>query len=141
MVDTDKAEVISHYPLGGDKGIETLALDEANHRVFVGFRGDPRVVDLDQDSGKEVARVAIPNGIDDMFYDARRKRLYASCATGFLAVIGQGDADRYELLARVPTVERAKTCFFDPEEGRLYLAVPRQPGKEGPEVWVYEVRP
>jgi hypothetical protein len=88
-----------------------------------------------------VARVAIPNGIDDMFYDARRKRLYASCATGFLAVIGQADADRYELVARVPTVEGAKTCFFDPEGGRLYLAVPRQPGKEGPEVWVYEVRP
>jgi two-component system heavy metal sensor histidine kinase CusS len=96
---------------------------------------------LDQDSGKEVARVAIPNGIDDMFYDAKRKRLYASCATGFLAVVGPVDADRYELVAKVPTVERAKTCFFDPEEGRLYLAVPRQPGKEGPEVWVYQVRP
>jgi DNA-binding beta-propeller fold protein YncE len=141
VVDTDKMEVISHFQLGGDKGIETLALDEGNHRVFVGFRGDPRVVALDQDSGKEVARVTIPDGIDDMFYDAKRKRLYASCASGFLAVISQVDADHYELVAKVATVERAKTCFFDPEDGRLYLAVPRQAGKEGPEVWVYDVKP
>ncbi len=141
IVDTEKMQVISHFPLDEGKGLETLALDERNRRLFVGFRGNPRVVVLDRESGKEVARVAIPDGIDDMFFDARRRRIYASCATGFLAVIRQVDADRYELAARVPTVKGAKTCFFDAEADRLYLAVPRQPGKEGPEVWVYAIKP
>ena len=48
------------------------------------------------------------------------------------------DPDHYELMERVATVKGARTCLFDPGAGRLYLVVPRQTGKEGPEVWVYQ---
>jgi hypothetical protein len=85
--------------------------------------------------------VAVPEGIDDLFYDAKRKRLFASCGEGYLAVIRQIDADRYELLEKLPTAKLARTCLFDAAGGRLFLLVPRLGGKEGPEVWVYKVRP
>jgi hypothetical protein len=55
-------------------------------------------------------------------------------------VIEQQDADRYKVQEKVETVKGAKTCFYAPEAGRLYLAVPRQEGKEGPEVRVYKVK-
>jgi DNA-binding beta-propeller fold protein YncE len=140
VVDTGKNEAINHFALPGEKGVETLVLDENGGRIFVGLRGDPMVVMLDRESGKEIARVRIPNGIDDMFFDSKAKCIYASCSSGCIAVIRQGDADHYELLAKIPTTKGAKTCFFDPETDRLYLAVPRQKDKKGPEIWVYQVR-
>jgi DNA-binding beta-propeller fold protein YncE len=139
-IDTDKNEVAARYPLKAAKGIETLALDEANKRIFVGFRGEPRIVVLDLDSGKELTSVAIPEGIDDMFFDAKARRIYASCGSGFVSVVRQIDADHYEVAANVATIKGAKTCYFDADTARLYLAVPRQEGKEGPEVWVYQAQ-
>jgi hypothetical protein len=96
---------------------------------------------MDSESGKEVARVGIPEDIDDLFYDARNHRLYASCGAGFLAVIRQRDADHYDLVEKIATVKLARTCFFDPAVGRLYLLVPRQKGQDGPTIRVYRPKP
>src|SRR5207245_11475656 len=70
-----------------------------------------------------------------------RSLIYVACGEGSIAVIRQTDADHYEMLEKVPTIKDARTCYFEPESGRLYLAVPRQPGKQGPEIWVYQARP
>ncbi len=138
VIDTDKNELVGRYKLtlaGGNYGI---ALDEANHRLFIGCRTKPMIVIMDSDSGKEITSVAIPADTDDVFYDAKRKRIYASCGEGALAVIRQLDADRYELQEKIATVTGARTSFFDPQTGRLYLGVPRQKDKNGPEVRVYQ---
>jgi DNA-binding beta-propeller fold protein YncE len=141
VIDTEKNEVAARHRLKATKGIETLALDEANKRIFVGFRGEPRIVVLDLDSGTELTSVAIPEGIDDMFFDARARRIYASCGSGFVAVVRQADGDHYEVVAKVATIKGAKTSYFDADTARLYLAVPRHADKEGPEIWVYEAEP
>jgi hypothetical protein len=99
---------------------------------------------MDSDSGKIVTSVPIPGDVDDLSFDARRKQIYASCGDGAIAAIRQADADRYESLGTVPTVKGARTSAFNPEDGQLYLAVPRRadrPGQENPEVWVYRPRP
>jgi DNA-binding beta-propeller fold protein YncE len=141
VIDTDKNEVVAGFPLGGHQGIGPLGLDEANGRIFVGLRRTPRLAVLDQESGKECASVPIPEGSDDLFLDAKAKRLYISCNSGFVAVIRQVDADHYEALPDVATVKGAKTSAYDAATQRLYVAVPRPPGKEAPEIWVYQARP
>ena len=141
VFDTARRKVVRTYALTRAGANYPLAVDEASRRLFVGCRKPPAVVVLDSESGKEVAAVPIRGDIDDLFYDARRKRLYASCGEGALVVLRQIDADRYEALARLPTAKLARTCLFDAERGRLFLAVPRQPGWEGPEIWVYRARP
>jgi DNA-binding beta-propeller fold protein YncE len=140
VIDTDKNEVTTTYPIKSAAGGHPVALDEANHRVFVGCRKEPMLVVLDTETGKEVATVAIPADVDDLYHDAKRKRLYASCGEGSIAVIEQKDADTYKVLEKVPTAKGAKTCLYVPDTGRLYLAVPRQEGKDGPEVRVYQVK-
>jgi DNA-binding beta-propeller fold protein YncE len=141
VIDTDRNVVLVTHPLKLAKRGYPLAIDEANHRVFIGCRDKSVVLVMDTESGKPITAVPIPADIDDLFYDARHKRLYASCGEGFLAVIRQRDADSYDILEKIPTAKLARTCLFDPTSGRLYLGLPRQEGKEGPEIQVYEARP
>jgi DNA-binding beta-propeller fold protein YncE len=138
VIDTKKYEVVDRHPLSLAKANYPMALDEANHRLFLGCRDKPMVVVVDTQSGKEVASVGIPADVDDVFHDAKRKRLYASCGEGFLAVIQIGEKDRCELLEKIPTVKGARTGLFDPETSRFYLVVPRQKGKDGPEICIYQ---
>jgi DNA-binding beta-propeller fold protein YncE len=138
VIDTEKNEISKRYPVKLAGVNQCLALDTPNHRVFLGCRKEPKVVVMDSETGKEITSVGIPGDIDDLFFDAKRKRLYASCGDGFLAVIRQIDADHYELQEKIPTVKDARTSFFDAETGRLYLAVPRQKDKKGAEIRVYQ---
>ena len=140
VVNTDNNDVVALYSFEKEKGLGPLALDESNGRVFVGVRGKPRLAVLDWESGKEVASVPIPEGSDDMFFDAMSKRIYISCSSGFVAVIRQSDADHYESVAQISTIKGAKTSAYDPSAKKLYLAVPRQPGKQGPEIWVHQAK-
>src|SRR5262249_670500 len=115
-----------------------LTLDEANRRILVGLRREPRLAVLDLESGTERASVPIPEGSDDMSLDAQTKRIYISCSSGFVAIIRPIDADHYESLPNHATVKGAKTSAYDPTPKPLYIGVPRQAGKEAPEVWVYQ---
>jgi len=139
VIDTEKNEVMGRYPVKGGKAY-AVALDEANRRLFIGCRQKANLGIMDCDSGKEVASIAIPNGVDDVAYDSTRKQIYASCGEGFIAVIRQTSADKYETVEKIATVKDAKTCCFSEADGKLYLAVPRQAGKEGPEIRVYQVK-
>jgi hypothetical protein len=141
VVNTDKNEVVNQFPLTLAEANYPLALDPKGKRLFVGCRKMPTIVALDVKTGKEVAGVAIPSDIDDLFYDAKRERLYAACGEGFLAVLQRKEANRYELVERVATGKLARTCLFDLESGRLYVPVPRQEGKDSPELRVYQARP
>ncbi len=98
------------------------------------------VVVMDTETGKELSNATIPGEIDDLHFDAKRKQLYASCGEGFVVVLRPTDADHVEVAAKVATAAGAKTCQFDPDSGRLYVAVPRQEGKDGPEVRVFQVK-
>ena len=143
-IDTNKDKEIGRFPVAPAGGNAAVAIDEPNHRLFVGCRKNPSLVVMDSDTGKIVASVPIPGDVDDLSFDARRKQIYASCGDGAIAAIRQIDADRYEALGTVPTVKGARTSVFNPEDGQLYLAVPRRadrPDQEDPEVWVYRARP
>jgi hypothetical protein len=140
VIDTGKKEIVGTYPLKMAGGGHPVALDEANKRMFIGCRKEPMVVVMDTETGKEIMGLEVPKDIDDLHYDAKRKRLYASCGEGFLAVIRQVSADKYELAEKIETAKQARTSCFDPESSRLFLGVPRLPDKAGPEIRVYKVR-
>ncbi|MEI7687569.1 MAG: hypothetical protein WCL32_21385 [Planctomycetota bacterium] len=141
VIDTEKNEIADRFTLKRAGTNYSLALDEERRRIYVGCRKEPMMVVLDLDSGKELSGVPIPGDIDDLFYDAHRDRLYASCGEGFLAVLGRTKGDQFEVIAKLPTGKLARTCYFDADSSRLFLAVPRQEGQEGPAIWVYRAKP
>jgi DNA-binding beta-propeller fold protein YncE len=123
VVDREKRAVIATWPMEKFRSNFPMALDEANHRLFVGCRHPARLVVLNTANGREISNVEISGDTDDVFYDASRKQIYVSCGGGFIDVINQRDANKYELRERIPTVGGARTSFFSPERNEFYLAV------------------
>jgi DNA-binding beta-propeller fold protein YncE len=134
VVDGSKMRVIASWPLKNSQANFPMAVDEERRRVFVGCRKPPAMIVLDSGSGKEVANIAIDGDADDVFLDAKRRRIYISCGAGFLDVI---DSASFKLLEKVSTASGARTSLFVHELDRLYLAVPHR-GKQQAEIRVYE---
>src|SRR5206468_3645592 len=105
VIDTEKDRVIDRFPVAPAGANAAIAIDEPNHRLFIGCRKSPALVIMDSDKGRIVASVPIPGDVDDLSFDARRGRIYASCGDGAIAVIAQRDADHYESLATITTVK------------------------------------
>jgi DNA-binding beta-propeller fold protein YncE len=140
VIDTDKNEVLKTYPTKLATGGVPLALDESAQRIYVGCRKDPKVLVMDTETGKELSTADIVGGVDDLWVDVKRKRLFASCGDGALVILKVADADHVEVAEKIESPKGTKTCLYVPETGRLYLAVPRQEGKEGPEIRIYQVK-
>ncbi|HXT40559.1 MAG TPA: YncE family protein [Candidatus Angelobacter sp.] len=138
VIDGQAKTVSKAWSLPDAKANFPMALDETDRRLFVGCRNPPRLAVLDTTAGKVVSDVVIVGDTDDLFYDAKRKRIYVSGGEGFVDVIEQRDADNYKLLERIPTAPGARTSFFSPELDQFYLAVPRR-GGQGAEIRVYEI--
>jgi hypothetical protein len=116
-----------------------MALDEANHRLFVGCRRPAKALLFDTANGKQVGSFDIVGDTDDLFYDATRNRLYVSGGEGFVDVFQGQDANRFARIAHLATASGARTSLFVPEQNRLYLAVPHR-GSQKAEIRVFEAR-
>jgi DNA-binding beta-propeller fold protein YncE len=138
VMDREKLTALAAWPLEDVQGNTPIGLDEAHHRLFVGARHPAQLVVLDTTSGKMVAKIDTNGDADDLFYDPVNKRIYISCGEGFIDVIEQQDADRYKLLARVPTVAGARTSAFSARLNSFYLGVPRR-GDQPAELRVYQL--
>ena len=138
VVDRDTRAVITTWPLQGAEANFPMALDETHHRLFVGVRTPPVLLVLDTESGREIARVPSVGDVDDLFYDAPRRRLYITGGAGLLRIVAQEDADHYIPVATIPTASGARTALWVPALDRLYLAVPHR-GTQGAEIRVYAV--
>jgi DNA-binding beta-propeller fold protein YncE len=126
VVDREKREEITAWPLTGVPGVVALALDETHHRLFGSSRNPPMLIVLDTESGNQITQLEGVDGIDDLWYDAVRSRIYASggrgSAAGFVYVYQQKDADHYDLTAKVPTRGNAQTSIWVPQLNRYYVS-------------------
>ncbi len=127
---------VTDWPLKSGKANYPMALDEADHRLFVVTRKPAQLVVLDTDSGGMVASVPCVSDSDDAYYDAARKRIYVPGGEGFISVVQQIDLDHYQSLARIPTTIGARTGLWYEKRDRFYLAVPAS-SKQGAALWVY----
>ena len=144
VLDRKKREEITTWAVTGVPSIVALAFDETHHRVFGGSRNPPMLVVFDTESGNQITQLEGVAGIDDLWYDATHKRIYASggrdADAGFVFVYQQGDADHYELAAKVPTRVNAQTSIWVPELNRYYVSASAN-DKEDAAILVFEPQP
>jgi DNA-binding beta-propeller fold protein YncE len=127
---------VKSWDLAGASSNFPMALDEENRRLFVGTRSPPLVLVYDTRSGNIIARLPIARDVDDIFFDAARKLLYAICGEGEVNVFRQERQDKYASLYSLNTSPGARTGLFVPEEGRLYVAAPARESRSA-QILVY----
>jgi hypothetical protein len=139
VVDTSKREVHSTWPVTSQRNGDG-AFDESTSRLFIGTRTPAEMVVMDSKSGREVAHLPTAEGMDGVYFDAARKRIYVSggrdLPAGFVYVYQQKDADHYETIGKIPTREGSGTSFWSPELNRYYVAAPMT-DKEEAAILVY----
>jgi len=140
VLNREAHSVVTSWGMGLTLGNYAMALDEADHRLFVVSRVPARLVVMDTATGKVLQKLPAVGDCDDIFWDAERKRIYATGGEGASSVFEQQDPDHYREMARVPTVKGARTSFFSPDLGRLYVAVRRQ-GSTPAAIQVFSVVP
>ena len=141
VVDRNEKRIVASWALGGAQDNFPMALDEADHRHFIGCRTPAEVLVLDTASGKILARIPSVTHADDLWYDAAHKRIYISGGGGFITVIAQHDADHYQRVAQIKSLAGARTSILVPELSRFYLGVWGRPPAQPAELRVYEPEP
>ena len=139
VIDRSKGEVTATWKTGGASANFSIALDEASHRLFIACRTPAKLVVLDTNSGAVVTSLDISADADEVFYDAKRHRLYTICGEGFIDAIEQADADHYRRSAKIPTAGAARTGFFNAERDELFVAIPHR-GAQRAEIRRYKIK-
>jgi DNA-binding beta-propeller fold protein YncE len=124
VLDRQKRTVLTSWPLTLGTLPVGLAMDESNHRLFVGCRSEVMVV-LDSTSGKEITSFPLTKGIDGMVFDPPTKRIYSEANTGAIDVFEEIDPDHYRSLGTTPIGSPAKPGLLVPELSRYFVAVPQ----------------
>jgi DNA-binding beta-propeller fold protein YncE len=138
VVDRDKGEVIARWKTDLALANFPMALDEADHRLFVGCRVPSSLIVLNTDSGDVIAKADISGDCDDLSYDAKRKRVYAICGAGKIDVIDQVDPNTYRVSTTIGTADGARTGLFISERDALFVAIPHR-GSQQAEVRCYQI--
>ncbi|MDB5710088.1 MAG: hypothetical protein JWL96_2158 [Sphingomonas bacterium] len=140
VLDRDTHGILATWAVPGIEKDVALALDEKNHRLFLGVRTPASIVVLNSDTGATVASIATAATLDGLSFDAATRRIYTTGGEGFLDVTQQIDADHYRQVAHIPTGPVARTSLFVPAWKQLFVAVPRDKDR-GAELRVFQVMP
>jgi DNA-binding beta-propeller fold protein YncE len=102
-----------------------MALDAASARLFIACRKPPRLAVYDSRAGNLLSQTSCVGDADDIFYDAKLKRVYVIGGEGFVDVFQLSDAPQEPTrLAHLPTAPRARTGLFIPDLQLLTVAAP-----------------
>jgi YVTN family beta-propeller protein len=104
-----------------------MALDPSSPHLASAFRLPARLVLFDRAHGTVIASEETCGDSDDLFFDARRHRIYVACGAGRVDVFEQ-DGPSLRRIGRAPTRLGARTALFIPELDRLYVAAPTREG-------------
>jgi glutamine cyclotransferase len=138
VIDRDQGKVVATWKTDLAFGNFPMALDETNHRLFVGCRLPSKLIVLNTDSGDIVAKIDISGDPDEIFYDSKRHRIYAICGAGKIDIINEVDANAYEPFAKIGTADGARTGLFVPDRDTLFVGVPHR-GSQQAEIRAYRV--
>jgi hypothetical protein len=87
-----KTSAVTKWKIPGHTNVHALALDEAGHRLFAASLQPGRLTVVDTQSGRVVVTLPCILGVDDIWFDPTRKRIYAPGA-GAIDVFQQVDPD------------------------------------------------
>jgi len=132
VVDRSTGKQVTSWSTGELRGNFPMAIDDARGEVVSVFRSPPKIVAYRATNGKVVHEAEICADADDVFVDMRRNRLYVICGAGVIDVLKGATLER---IARISTVEGARTGLFAADDDLLFVAA-RAAADRDAAVWV-----
>jgi DNA-binding beta-propeller fold protein YncE len=133
VIDTNLRKVVATWPVSSKRPGDA-ALDDRSHRLMIGTHTPASMIAMDATNGKEVAVQPTVEGMDGVYYDASRRRVYVSGGRGFdvgaVFVYQRDGGDGFSILGKIPTKAGAGTSFWSAELNRLYVAAPAHDADE-----------
>lgn len=120
-INSRELKVEQRWPTAPCSSPSSMAMDQANRRLFLGCRSKVMAV-VDADSGKVITTLPIGDHVDATAFDPETKLIFNSNGEGTISVIHEDSADTYSAVETVKTLPRAKTMALDPKTHRLFLS-------------------
>lgn len=120
-IDSRKLTVEQRWPTAPCASPSSMAIDRANHRLFLGCRSKVMAV-MNADTGKVITTLPIGDHVDATAFDPETKLIFNSNGEGTITVIRQDSPDQYSVVETVKTLPKAKTMALDPKTHRLFLS-------------------
>ena len=120
-INSHELKVEQRWPTAPCSSPSSMAMDQANRRLFLGCRSKVMAV-VDADTGKVITTLPIGDHVDATAFDPETKLIFNSNGEGTISVIHQDSADTYSAVETVKTLPRAKTMALDPKSHRLFLS-------------------
>jgi DNA-binding beta-propeller fold protein YncE len=132
VIDVKTWKATASWPLAPCEGPTGIAYDKATDRIFSGCSKTSVV--LDASTGKVVASIRNGTRVDALGWDPSKKLIYIpNGGEGDVTVVHQDSADKYSVVATVPTFRGAKTITVDPVTHNAYLFQPERGPAPPPE--------
>jgi DNA-binding beta-propeller fold protein YncE len=120
-IDIKTHEIVAQWSTAPGGGGSGMAIDLANHRLFIGC--DDVMVMMDSVSGKVVGTVPIGAGVDANRFDPGTKLAFASCGrAGSVTIAKEDTPQKLTVVQTLETARGARTMTLDPKTHKIYLA-------------------
>jgi DNA-binding beta-propeller fold protein YncE len=130
----------AQWPVPPCKQNAMIALDEARKRIYVVCRAPGMVVVMNSDNGAVLSTQPAPLRADDVLFDAASNRLYVPGGEGYIGVYDTTNADKVELIAKIPSAPGAKTGILLPDLKKLIVAASPGDTKAEAKLLIYSVQ-
>jgi DNA-binding beta-propeller fold protein YncE len=101
-----------------------MAYDAEDHLLFIACRKPAVLLVLDATTGREMSRLSVDSGADDLFYDPTHHRVYVTAGAGAVDAYSVVSNGHVTSLGNVHTQSGAKTGLFVPSQNLLYVGLP-----------------
>ncbi len=120
-INSRELKVEQRWPTAPCASPSSMAMDRANHRLFLGCRSKVMAV-MNADTGKVITTLPIGDHVDATAFDPETKLIFNSNGEGTITVIREDSPDQYSVVQTVKTLPRAKTMALDPKTHQLFLS-------------------
>jgi hypothetical protein len=136
-----RTNAVTKWKIAGHTNVHALALDEVHRRLFAASLQPGQLTVVDTESGRVVTTLPCVLGVDDIWFDAARMRIYAP-GSGAIDVFQQIDADHYRPLSRIAVGAGAGSTSYHLKsrtQESLFMGWPNMLPSGGSEILLFYV--
>jgi YVTN family beta-propeller protein len=121
-IDSRGLTVKDRWPLAPCERPSSMAIDQVNHRLFIGCRNKVLAV-VNAQSGRVITTLPIGDHVDASAFDPSTGLIFNSTGEGTVDVFHQDSPDQYSQVERIQTHPGSKTMALDPKTHQLFVPV------------------